>query len=431
MKPTLELSMIVKDGAQVLARCLRSVEPLVDRIVVGDTGSADESAAIARSFGAEVIAVPWEDDFSRARNCVLWHRKCDWILVLDADEMLDASGGAQIRQLIEAQQLFAYHNPRWNYMRDASARLGFQAARPNPIVLEESRSYPAYVPLPTTRLFRNHPGIFYEGCVHETVTRRLATLGLATARAEFIVHHFGHAEDADAERQKKNNLYQALGEMKLQANANDAQAYIEIGLAELENARRPAVALSHFERACELSPQSAVAWLFAGACLVRLMKLPEALQRLDRAAKLGLRNAVFFQTLGDAHFHAGRYGEARDAYAQVAALGDASPLSEAKRGACEVYLGSAAEGIRRMQQAVADAPQFAELYDMLAASALLGGDIELAARTLEARRRLGHLTEFHAQLAALLQAQMKEQRPSEAPCEDRETSKLACQISLS
>jgi len=412
--------MIVKDGAPVLARCLRSAAPFVDRILVGDTGSVDESAAIAQMFGAEVFAVPWEEDFSRARNQVLSRGRCDWVLVLDADEMLDASGGAQIRKLIEAPEIFAYHNPRWNYMRDASMRLAFQAARPNPFVLEESRRYPAYVPLPTTRLFRNYPGVYYEGCVHETVTRRLAARGLATARADFIVHHFGHAEDTDAERKKKNDLYHALGEKKLQGDANDAQAYIEMGLAELENARRPDAALAHFERACKLSPQSAVAWLFAGACLVRLINLPEALERLDRAASLGLRNAVFYQTLGDAHFHAGRYGEALTAYAQVAALGEASPLSEAKLGACEVHLGLLAEGIGRMKQAVSDAPNFGELYDMLAAGALLGGDVELAAQTADARLSLGNLTEFHVQLAAVLQAQLREHEKAQRIEADRD-----------
>jgi predicted Zn-dependent protease len=182
-----------------------------------------------------------------------------------------------------------------------------------------------------------------------------------------------------------------------------------MGLAELENSRRPAVALAHFERAHELSPRSAVAWLFAGVCMVRLMRLTEALPRLERAAELGMRNAVFYQALGDAHFHAGRYAEARQAYTQVAGLGESSPLTEAKQGAAEVHLGAAAEGIRRMRQAVADAPAFGELYDILAAGALLGGDVELAAQTAEARLRVGKPTEFHFQLAALLQAEWKQQ----------------------
>lgn len=408
MKPTVEVSMIVKDGASCLARCLKSAAPFVDRIVVGDTGSSDESAAIARDHGAEVIPIPWEDDFSRARNRVLAQRKCDWILVLDADEMLDEAGGALIRQLAEDSGVHAYHNPRWNYVCDASTRLGYQAARPNPFLVEEARQYPAYVSLPTTRLFRGHPEIYYEGCVHETVTKRLAALGLPTARAEFVVHHFGHAEEPESVRLKKNDVYQALGEKKLNANPADAQALIEMGLAELEHARRPAVALEHFERACRLSPRSATAWLYGGMCMARLGKLPEALERLERATTLGLQSAVLYQALGDVHYHAGRFAQARLAYTQVAVQGEACPLSEAKLGASEVHLGMARDGIMRMQRAVASAPAFAELYDMLAAGALLSGDVMLAARTLETRLRMGNVTPFQFRLAEIVQARLPE-----------------------
>jgi Flp pilus assembly protein TadD len=409
MKPTIEVSMIVKDGAATLARCLKSVSTFADRIVIGDTGSTDESVAIARAGGAEVIAIPWEDDFSRARNRVLEQRKCDWILVIDADEMLDASAATRIRTAMEHPEAAAFHNWRWNYMRDTSTRLGFQLARPNPMLLDAARPYPAYVPLPTTRLFRSHPGIYYEGCVHETVTHRLTTLQLVTRFADFIVHHFGHAEDEEMDRQRKNDLYQQLGEKKLRENADDPQALIELGMAELENARRPAVALEHFERACRLSPASGVGWLFAGICMVRLSRLNEALERLKRAASLGMRNALFFQAAGDAYFHGGRYNEACAAYAQVAALGEGSPLSEAKRGAAEVHMGRVKEGIERMREAVAGAPAFSELYDILATGALLGGDVKLAAEAAQARLKMGKTTEFHQQLAAVLQAQELQQ----------------------
>jgi Flp pilus assembly protein TadD len=412
LKPTLELSMIVKDGGPALARCLSSAAPFVDRIVIGDTGSTDDSAAVAREFGAEVFVIPWEQDFSRARNRLLAQRKCDWILVLDADEMLDASAGARMHALLQSPSIFAWHNPRWNYMREMSTRLGFQTARPNPVLIEESRAYPGYVPLPTTRLFRSHPGIYYEGCVHETITRRLDALHLPTAAADFVVHHFGHVEDPEDVRKQKDQLYQVLGEKKLVSNPDDPQALIELGLAELEHARRPAAALSHFERACQVSPQSAVAWLYAGACLVRLNRLPEAIARLERTAALGLRNALFYQTLGDAHFHARRYAEARSSYQQVANMGEASPLSEAKLGACDVHLGSANEGVARMQKAVADAPAFGELYDILAAGALLAGRVELAAKTAQARLKIGAPTDFHFQLATLLQNQLRAQNPN-------------------
>jgi tetratricopeptide (TPR) repeat protein len=410
MQPTLELSMIVKNGAPVLERCLRSAAPFVDRILIGDTGSTDGSQDLARAFGAEVIDIPWEQDFSRARNRVLQMRKCDWILVLDADEMLDPAGGARIRELIQTQTLFAYHNPRWNYMRDASKRIGFQSAKPNPFLLDDARSYPAYVPLPTTRLFRSYSGIYYEGCVHETVTRRLAALHLPTASADFIVHHFGHAEDDSEERQQKDEFYQTLGEKKLKANPNDPQALLEMGLAELEHAHRPETALALFERASQLSPQSAAAWLYAGVCLVRLSKIPEALEKLEQAASLGLETGVYFQALGDAYFQAGHFAQASAAYMRLVSIGETSPLSEPKLGACEVRLGLVEQGTRRMQQAIATAPEYAELYDILAAAALLSGNLPVAVKTVEARLRLGHPTAFHVQLVAAIQAQFEQQQ---------------------
>jgi len=407
MKPTIEVSMIVKDGGATLARCLKSAT-FADRIIVGDTGSTDDSIAIARDCGAEVISIPWEEDFSVARNRVLEHRKCDWVLVLDADEMLDPSAGERIRKAIAKPGVAAFHNFRWNYVLEASTRLSFQLARPNPMQIEESRPYPAYVPLPATRLFRGHPGVYWEGCVHETVTGRLAALKLATKFSDYIIHHFGHAEDEAVERQRKNDLYQLLGERKLKAQADDPQALIEMGIAELENSRRPAVALEYFERACRVSPTAAVSWAFAGICLVEMGRPQNALERLRRAADLGMRNAMVLQAAGDANFHAKRYAEASAAYAQVAALGEDSPLSEAKRGASEVYIGRAQEGIGRMRRAVASAPAFAELYDILATGALLGGDLALAAETVETRIKMGKTTEFHRQLAALIAAQMEQ-----------------------
>lgn len=408
MNPTIEVSMIVKDGGATLARCLKSVYPFADRIIVGDTGSTDDSIAIARDCGAEVISIPWEEDFAIARNRVLKERRCDWVLVLDADEMLDSSASERIRNAIERPDIRAFHNFRWNYVCDASARLSFQLARPNPVLIEESRPYPAYVPLPATRLFRGHPGVYWEGCVHETVTWRLEALKLATKYSDFIIHHFGHAEDNAVERQKKNDLYQLLGERKLKVYADDPQALMEMGIAELENARRPAVALDYFERACRARPTAAASWAFSGVCLLEMGRPLAALERLRRAAELGLRNAMVFQAAGDANFHAGRYGEACAAYAQVAMLGEDSPLSEAKRGAAEVHVGRVQEGIGRMRLAVANAPAFTELYDILATGALLGGDLVLAAETVETRMRMGKTTEFHEQLATLIAAQAQE-----------------------
>jgi glycosyltransferase involved in cell wall biosynthesis len=163
--------MIVKNGASTLRRCLDSVAGAVNRILIGDTGSTDESAEIAQAYGAEVVRVPWQDDFSKARNAVLAQAQCDWILVLDADEMLDKAGVIELRRTVADAKpdVFGYDIWRWNYVRELHTRSAEQGALPNPVVLEATRPYPAYVRSLNTRLFRRHPQIRFERPVHETV----------------------------------------------------------------------------------------------------------------------------------------------------------------------------------------------------------------------------------------------------------------------
>lgn len=84
----INLVMIVKDEERSLRRCLEAVKPLVDRMIVADTGSTDRTVEIAQSMGAEVWNFSWVDDFSAARNFSLEQSDGDWNLVLDADEYL-------------------------------------------------------------------------------------------------------------------------------------------------------------------------------------------------------------------------------------------------------------------------------------------------------------------------------------------------------
>ena len=96
----IDLVMIVRDEARCLARCLRSVRPWVDRMVVLDTGSSDDTVRIALDEGAEVFHFEWCDDFAAARNAALAHATAPWRLVLDADEWL-IEGGQALCQAIE------------------------------------------------------------------------------------------------------------------------------------------------------------------------------------------------------------------------------------------------------------------------------------------------------------------------------------------
>ena len=85
---SISLCMIVKNESRLIADCLRSARGICKQLVVVDTGSDDDTAAIAAAEGAEVYHHPWPGHFSTARNISLEYATEDWILILDGDEVL-------------------------------------------------------------------------------------------------------------------------------------------------------------------------------------------------------------------------------------------------------------------------------------------------------------------------------------------------------
>jgi glycosyltransferase involved in cell wall biosynthesis len=96
--PRIALVMITRNEARCIARCLRSVKPWVDEMIVLDTGSTDQTVALAQAEGAQVHHFTWVNDFAAARNTALALSRADWHLVLDADETL-VDGAATLAAL--------------------------------------------------------------------------------------------------------------------------------------------------------------------------------------------------------------------------------------------------------------------------------------------------------------------------------------------
>lgn len=86
---SITLTMIARNESRTIARALDSARPYVDRMVVLDTGSLDETQDIAMLCGAEVHYGDWTENFSEARNRLFDLVQDDWHLVLDADECID------------------------------------------------------------------------------------------------------------------------------------------------------------------------------------------------------------------------------------------------------------------------------------------------------------------------------------------------------
>ena len=96
---TISLCMIVKNEEKNLERCLASYAPLMDEIIVVDTGSTDKTKEIAAKFTDKIYDFTWINDFSAARNFSFEKASCDYIFSADADEVLDEENRQQFALL--------------------------------------------------------------------------------------------------------------------------------------------------------------------------------------------------------------------------------------------------------------------------------------------------------------------------------------------
>lgn len=95
---SLSVVMIVKNEAHILPQTIAAAKNITDDVVVCDTGSTDDTIAVARSCGARVVQEAWMG-FGPTKNKANTHAKYDWILQLDADEVPDAQLQQQLLQL--------------------------------------------------------------------------------------------------------------------------------------------------------------------------------------------------------------------------------------------------------------------------------------------------------------------------------------------
>jgi len=195
--PRLSVCMIVKDEEEFILQAVKSVKDLAHQVVVVDTGSTDRTVALAESLGAEVHHFEWNDNFSDARNFSLEHATGDWVLILDADEILDPEGNADLARDLQSENQLGFRIPLAN----------FERAEDNQLV--QTVDGVTYVP----RLFRNAPGLYFVGIVHEqiysSILVRQGHWGMDSGIGRTRLLHFGYDPTVKASRNKvKRNLRQ-------------------------------------------------------------------------------------------------------------------------------------------------------------------------------------------------------------------------------
>ena len=176
----LTLSIIVKNEERYLRDCLKSVEEVVDEIVLVDTGSTDKTIAIAKEFNTKVFNYKWNDDFSAARNFALEHSSGDWILYLDADERLQASSKNEILNLTKTNSKAAY------YCKVKS--------------IDEVNGRPSVMNY--VRLFPNDKSVRFEGRVHEQIEASLIEKNYQIKDSTIVIDHLGYNLSNEELKQK-------------------------------------------------------------------------------------------------------------------------------------------------------------------------------------------------------------------------------------
>lgn len=256
----ISLCMIVKNEEAVLDKCLRSIMSYVDEIIIVDTGSSDNTREIAEKYTDKIFEFPWCDDFSKARNYSISKATNDWILVLDADEVLVSWD----KPLIEA------------YYKDNADTVG----RIKIINITDDIDGGIKRTTDYVSRFFNRKAFHYEGIVHEQITRKDSL----TYDKEFIgisVEHTGYTPEV---LQSKNKIERNIGLLQnaISLNKDDPYLYYQLGKSYYLQ-REFKKTIEAFSKALECDKGSCEEYLediieTYGYCLLNTGKYADALE---------------------------------------------------------------------------------------------------------------------------------------------------------
>lgn len=367
-RPLLSAALIVRDESEFLADCLASIRPVVDEIVVVDTGSLDDTPAIARASGAAVHHRPWSGSFAEARNAALDAASGEWILYIDADERLRPVPRADVEALLGRADAVAY-------------RL---LLRPSP----RTTPYREY------RLWRHDPRIRFDGVIHEKVVPAIHAVADADRREVLpcdleLVHH-GYL--GDQTRKHHRNLPLLLRQRELEPEnlfVHYHLARVQEGLGDPREAERTTERGLEVARAKPWRDPLAVL-LYADLVRLRMLAARDPADLLDEGLRLFPDNLVLLWLQARLLIRSGEYERALGAPDRIRATdpvtlpgkgpshdeGLLGELPHEARGLCMFRLGRHPEAAVEYAAALSFAPANAEYRTKLVlATARAGGRV--------------------------------------------------------
>ena len=361
------LCMITKNEEANLPRCLKSLKPLVQEIIIIDTGSQDRTREIGRIFGAKVFDFPWTGSFSDARNASLEKAQAAWILVMDGDEVISELDYGIFREGLakRAQAPAAFTITTRNYMNQVDVEKWVQNAGLYP----EERGA-GWTPSGKIRLFPNFLGIRFSNPIHEMVDASVQRLNLPVLDSPVVVHHYGYL---DRKRQTDKELsYYQLGVKKLAENPGDPIAICELAI-QAAGIKRYEEAVSLWHKALAYDPASSLAFFNLGACHLNLGAFQASREASLKAMQLkeNYREAVTNYAL--AELCLGNVAQAQDAVSAELARDPNYPILSIVQGICHCCTGDPAQGAARFQEQRSLNVEFSEFLHLVLDRLSTGG----------------------------------------------------------
>lgn len=203
----ISLCMIVKNEEELLSKCLEKIVPHINEIIIVDTGSTDKTKEIAHQFTDRIYDFEWCNDFSIARNFSISKASNDWILVLDADEIVTDFDQDILKSLEKVDELTVGRIKRINSIEDKWGAT-WNTER-------------------ISRLF-NKRWFHYEGIIHEQIVQKNNDKSYKTIPVGITVDHVGYAKEVVNKKSKLNRNISML-QQAISTSPNDPYLHYQLG----------------------------------------------------------------------------------------------------------------------------------------------------------------------------------------------------------
>jgi O-antigen biosynthesis protein len=278
---TISLCMIVKNEENKLMKCLTYANPIVDEMIIIDTGSTDRTKKIARAFGAKVFDFTWTNNFSDARNFSLSKALGKWILVLDADEIIAFTEHETFRKLVKetTADSVAFSFIRRNYVTQAHV----SGWKPHDGHYSREEAGTGFFTDGVVRLFPNRHDLSFRNPVHEHIEPSLIRMGIEMKECNVTVHHYGLLDDNKVSAKVK--YYHNLGKTYLEQNGDTDFRVLYDFAVQTSTLGKYEEAIQYFEKVICIKPDFPLAFKSMGNAYFNLKRYKDAKSSYEKAMK--------------------------------------------------------------------------------------------------------------------------------------------------